>query len=51
MINTNNINEEFDCYEEEEDESYDEAMARILRHCEEEGLNFDHEFGKYLAGI
>ena len=33
------------------EETYDEAMSRILHECEESGLNFDHEFGKYLAGI
>ena len=33
------------------EETYDEAMIRIMDYCEDEGLNFDHEMGKYLAGI
>ena len=35
----------------EEEETYEEAMDRILEECEKSGLNFDHEFGKYLAEI
>lgn len=34
-----------------ETDSYQQALDWIWDYCEEEGLNFDHEFGKYLGGI
>ena len=39
-------------YEPQNDlETYDEAMVRIMAECDESGESFDHAFGRWLGGI